>query len=137
MNSIVYENEIQVRFSDLDGYGHMNSNIYADLLATSRLLFLEENLEAPLSFWEENKTGFYAKDFKIDYKYPVMGLAKVGVRSQVISLTEQGFDVEFKFYNTKRPKLVHAKGTASYVTVNLDTGRAKKLEEWIKPYIIE
>ena len=113
MNSIVYENELQVRFSDLDGYGHMNSNIYADLLATSRLLFLEENLNAPLSFWEEKKTGFYAKDFKIDYKYPVVGLAKVGVRSQVVSMTEQGFDVEFKFYNTKRPKLVHAKGTAS------------------------
>ena len=59
MNSIVYENELQVRFSDLDGYGHMNSNIYADLLATSRLLFLEEHLNAPLSFWEEKKTGFY------------------------------------------------------------------------------
>ena len=61
MDSIIYENQLQIRFSDLDGYGHMNSNIYADLLATSRLLFLEEELEAPLSFWEERKTGFYAK----------------------------------------------------------------------------
>ena len=44
MDSIIYENQLQIRFSDLDGYGHMNSNIYADLLATSRLLFLEEGV---------------------------------------------------------------------------------------------
>ena len=50
MDPIIYENELQVRFSDLDGYGHMNSNVYADLLATSRLLFLEKDLKAPLSF---------------------------------------------------------------------------------------
>ena len=55
MDPIIYENELQVRFSDLDGYGHMNSNVYADLLATSRLLFLEKDLKAPLSFWEEKR----------------------------------------------------------------------------------
>ena len=61
MDSIIYENQLQIRFSDLDGYGHMNSNIYADLLATSRLLFLEEELEAPLSFGKSAKQDFTRK----------------------------------------------------------------------------
>ena len=137
MDPIIYENELQVRFSDLDGYGHMNSNVYADLLATSRLLFLEKDLKAPLSFWEEKKVGFYAKDFKIDYKYPVIGLAKLGVMSKVVDMTENGFDVEFKFYSADRPRLVHAKGTASYVTVDLESGRSRKLDEWVKNYIVK
>ena len=56
---IIYEAEVEVRFDDLDSYGHVNSSRYLDYVITSRWKFAQANLSYSVQSLHDRGAGVY------------------------------------------------------------------------------
>jgi len=124
MNSepLVYQYEIDIHFSFLDHYNHVNAKHYLDLVASSRLIYLEREMKMPLSKLMELGVGFYLKTAIQNFKRPIVGLQRVLIRSKVMAIRDAYLDVSFEIVDLASGK-IYADGTLEYVVMNLKTHR--------------
>jgi acyl-CoA thioester hydrolase len=119
---IVYEGTIQVRFSDLDAYGHLTATHYVEMVGTSRLLVLEERFGVSMKALVEKGIGFYLTRTVVNYRKPVKGLVKIRQRSFVATHDGASVLIYFEVLN-EAGDITHAEGELTYITVDLRTGK--------------
>jgi acyl-CoA thioesterase FadM len=83
---LIYEKELDIHFSFLDQYNHVNAKHYLDLVASSRLIYLERDMKMPLDKLMEQGIGFYLKTATQNFKRPIVGLDRVRIRSYVVAI---------------------------------------------------
>ena len=127
---IIYQKEMQIRFSDLDAYNHVNAANYLNLVATSRLFFLEQDLKTPLSTFTKEGIGWYLKSSKIDYLRPIAGIGSILCKSHVKEHIDSLLKIAFEIMSVDS-STVHSKGVLDYVTVDLATGKKRDATDLI------
>jgi acyl-CoA thioesterase FadM len=127
---IVYDGTIQVRFSDLDAYGHLTATQYVEMVGTSRLLVLEERFGISMKMLVEKGIGFYLTRTVVNYRKPVKGLVKIRQRSFVASHEGAGVLIHFEVLN-EAADVTHADGELTYVTVDLRTGKPVPVPDFL------
>lgn len=135
-NPYVYEHEFEMRFADLDAYGHLNSSRYLDLLVTSRLLYPQQKFGLDMKFFLSKDIGYYMSRVEMNYIRPIVGLIRVKVQSWVEKVESKGFQIQFTMTSPDQ-QILYAKGNASIATVSLATGRAKPFESWMLEYLFQ
>ena len=65
-SSFSFSVPIQVRFSDIDGYMHVNNGVYFSYLEHARAQYLYEVCD-----WDIMKTGTLVANVTIDYRFPI------------------------------------------------------------------
>ncbi len=131
---IAYESFIDVRFGDIDGYGHVNSNFYIDYVNTARTLYQKRVLNLSDQFFLEKKMGFFVARVEINYRKPIPGVQRIFVTSQAIKIDGAFFDVEFKILSENKERLF-SDGIMKLACVNLETNRSQPLPDWCLPYL--
>jgi len=130
---IIYDQTLDVRFGDLDPYGHLNSSIYLDIVNSSRLIYLERELGVKTSDLIERGIGFYLTRATQEFLRPVNGFARVRVRSHVANQEAARIRVAFALENPDTEK-VYARGELEFVVMDLKTQRPTPVPEWMEAY---
>lgn len=89
MSSFSFSEPIQVRFSDIDGYMHVNNGVYFSYFEHARASFLYDQCE-----WEIMKTGTVVANINIDYRLPIHALDKPTVFVRVKNIGNTSFVME-------------------------------------------
>lgn len=92
-----YATHIELRFSDLDAYGHVNSAVYFTYLETARVKLFSD------FFRQVSEHGIFTVVAKAscDFKIPIMLYDEVIVSLWVARIGRSSFDLEYKVHDGK------------------------------------
>lgn len=98
---------IELRFSDLDAYGHVNSAVYFTYLETARVKLFSD------SFREILNRGIFTvvARAECDFKIPIVLEDNVIVTLWVAKIGRSSFDIEYRLHNGKETTFATARTT--------------------------
>ena len=140
MNSrkpITYDESVDIRFSDLDSYGHVNSKHYVDFVSTARIVFMEKTLKTTIEDAAKKGIGFYLTKSTINYLRPITGLVRVRCRSHVHEIRDgKVLVIPFELL-TEDGKRKYSDGTLEFTIVDMNTKRTTSAPEWVADLFFE
>ena len=125
MKPIIYTYDVDVRFSDLDPYGHVNLRNYLDIVTTSRFLYLENILSVPMAEFAKEGIGFYAAKANQEFLAPITGMKTVRVRSLVEKVEGARLYVSYEMFDVATATLFSS-GNIEFMVMDLKTQRPVK-----------
>lgn len=129
-HAILFEEDVDVRFSDLDAYGHVNSKHYIDYVLASRWMFLSRKIKFTIEDCLKKGLGFFLIRSEIDYKKNITGRDKVRVQSYVSSLGKVRLTVTFEIIDCETAKEVFARGQLEFAVMDMTTKRPQSCPDW-------
>ncbi len=133
---IMFEFDVDVRFAELDFYGHVNLSKYLDIVVTSRFLYLERVLKISLAETAKAGVAFYtAKAFQ-EFLRPIKGLQRVRVKSFVEKVNDTRLEVPYEIYDAQG-KVLYSKGLLTFAIMDLKTNRPCPLPDSAKDWLFE
>jgi acyl-CoA thioester hydrolase/thioesterase-3 len=125
-----FETELQVRPDDIDMNQHVHGSRYFDYVLAARYdqmarcykMSTEEFLKAGL--------GWFTRTSHVEYKRPLLLGDIFTVRTWVQEIVRNGVRVDFEILRKDNLKL-SCDGWFHYTMVNLATGRAEAIPDWI------
>lgn len=90
-----YSTPIELRFSDLDAYGHVNSAVYFTYLETARVKLFDD------FFRKVTEQGIFTvvARAECDFKLPIMLYDKVIVTLWIAKIGRSSFDIEYRLHD--------------------------------------
>ena len=122
MTRFEYETEIEVRYSDLDTFGHVNNAVYATYLELARVRYLQEEFDA-----SAEEPNFVVAHLELDFLKPVAELTTVTVGVGVEDVGRTSFDLT---YEVESDGSLAARGESTQVTVDGSGDPTPVPEEW-------
>lgn len=109
---------IQIRFSDIDGYMHVNNGVYFNFMEHSRALYLHQ-----VCNWDIGKIGAVVANINLDFYKPINFLDQVEAYVRCIHLGSSSFKLEQVLIGNKKDKgsVVFSRAAITMVTVDLKT----------------
>ena len=130
MTGTTFETEMQVRPDDMDMNQHVHSSRYLDYVLAARYDQMARCYQMPMEEFIQLGLGWYVRTAHVEYKRP-LGLGEwFKVQTRVAEVFKDGVKVEFAILKQKTGKLV-SDGWFHYTMVNLKTGRAEIIPDWI------
>jgi|SRR5579872_2198730 len=137
LNPIHYIADIDVRFGDLDPYGHVNSAAYLDYVFSSRLIFAKRNLQFDcIELMQREGLGFFVSQANVRYLRPIIGMTKISVNSWTQKISRLSLEIEFCIRDSNSG-LAHAGGQVFVVVMNLKSNKPCSLPVWAERYFFE
>ena len=125
-----FETEMQVRPDDIDMNQHVHSSRYMDYVLAARFDQMARCYKMPMEEFIKLGFGWVIRTTHIEYKRPP-GLGDVFiVRTWIDEVHKDGVTVHFEINKKSSGKLC-CDGFFHYTMVNLKTGRAETIPEWI------
>ena len=102
-----YSTPIELRFSDLDAYGHVNSAIYFTYLETARVKLFHD------FFREVSKQGIFTvvARAECEFKIPITLYDEVIVTLWVAKTGRSSFDLEYRLHDSTEKTFATARTT--------------------------
>ena len=122
---MVYVSKIQVRWDDLDAFGHINNAAYLTLAQEARADFTwygpRRNGEEPIL------SDMVVARTEVDYLEPIYeGGIEVEIAISVVRMGTSSFDLA---YEISRDATIHARVRSVQVAVSMETKRSRPLNE--------
>ena len=133
MQPIIFSQLVDVRFSDLDPYGHVNSGRYIDLVIGSRFLFFTRHFGISIDELSNRDLGFYISHLEINFLRPIVGVQQVQVESYLEILEPGRQKVCFSIKRTSDSK-PFAEGSYIEHPVNLGIKKPQPMPNWAYQY---
>lgn len=127
---IIYTGDIDVRFGDLDPYGHLNAKHYLDIVATARLRFLACEMKCPVEQLVERGIGFYLKKATQNFQRPIPGIQRVHQRSYVSAVNGAVLVIPYELMSEDKT-IRYADGVLEYAVVDLKLNRPTEPPPWL------
>ncbi|MDR1405614.1 MAG: acyl-CoA thioesterase [Prevotellaceae bacterium] len=116
----MYSIPVQIRFSDIDGVGHVNNAVYNDYFDVGRLNYFKEAFGRTLQ-WGAGKTLVLVHT-GADYLQPTFLYDTVEVRTSVTEVGNRS--VKMKQYIVAADGSVRVEGCSVLSTYDMDTGKS-------------
>lgn len=102
-----YSTGIELRFSDLDGYGHVNSAVYFTYLETARVKLFREPFE------ELTRQGIFlvVARAECDFRLPILFTDSVEVSVWMNSVGGASFELEYRLHDGNGKIFANARTT--------------------------
>lgn len=84
---------IQIRFRDLDSYGHVNNAVYLTYLEEGRILFFKDRVG---DRWDWDRHGILLVKHEINYRVPLLLHDEAQLELFVTKVGGKSFEVGFK-----------------------------------------
>jgi acyl-CoA thioester hydrolase len=126
LSSFSFSVPIQVRFSDIDGYMHVNNGIYFNYFEHARAEFLFRVCD-----WDIFKVGTVVANINIDYRTPVHAEDKPEVYVRCTRIGNTSFVLEQVLMGKSKDSEVKifAQATTTMVFVDMETMRPVPVPE--------
>ncbi|MDR3133443.1 MAG: acyl-CoA thioesterase [Prevotellaceae bacterium] len=120
---------IQIRFSDIDGVGHVNNAVYSDYFDVGRLQYFREAFGRPLN-WGDAQTLVLVHT-EADYLQPTFLYDRIEVHTSVVEISRRSVKMQQRIVAAGGS--VRVKGYSVLSTCDRDTGQSFPMpEEWRK-----
>jgi len=122
-----FETEVDVRYSDVDTYGHVNNAVYATFVEDARVDYLDAVLDADdaesggLTGMNEDGVGIVVANLELEFRTPVGPVDSVTVGVRVPELGRSSFPFE---YEIRSDGDVAAVGETTMVAYDRGAGEA-------------
>ncbi|MHA7130974.1 acyl-CoA thioesterase [Algoriphagus namhaensis] len=113
-----FQCDLQVRFSDIDGYNHVNNGVYFSYFEHARALFLHEVCQ-----WDIMAVGTVVAKTTISFLKPVHIQDSIACRVRCVHLGNTSFELEQILFNKQRPEEVLSTCATLMVSVDMQTMR--------------
>ncbi len=125
-----FETDLQVRPDDIDMNRHVHASRYFDYVLAARYDQMARCYKMAMEEFIKLGLGWFVRTMHIDYKRP-LGMGEFfTVRTWVEEIDGDSVKVAFQIDKKSNGK-VASDGYALYTMVNLATGRAEKIPDWI------
>lgn len=96
--SFEFTTTVDVRYNDLDTYGHVNNAIYGTYIEEARVDYLETVLGGEIAdiTGEGEETGMVVANLQLDFEQPIRLADEVTVGVRVPRLGEKSFPFEYE-----------------------------------------
>jgi len=96
--SFEFTTTVDVRYNDLDTYGHVNNAIYGTYVEEARVDYLETVLGGEIAdiTGEGDETGMVVANLQLDFEQPIRLADEVTVGVRVPRLGEKSFPFEYE-----------------------------------------
>lgn len=126
-----FESEFQVRPDDIDMNQHVHNSRYFDYVLAARYDQMERCYKMPMEEFIKNGFGWVIRTAHVEYKRPLgMGDWFI-VKTWIDEIFKDGVRVHFEITKKATDKL-SCDGYFNYTMVNLETGRAEVIPNFIK-----
>lgn len=126
-----FESELQVRPDDIDMNQHVHNSRYFDYVLAARYDQMNRCYKMPMEEFLKHGFGWVVRRAFIEYKRP-LGLGDwFIVRTWIHEVMDDGVQVHFEIIRKSTGKL-SCDGYFDYTMVNVKTGRAESIPDWIK-----
>ena len=130
MNGTKFETELQVRPDDIDMNQHVHMSRYMDYVLAARYDQMERCYKMSMEEFIQHGFGWFVRTAHLDYKRPLGLGERFIVRTRIAEILKDGVKVEFEIMKQKNTKLA-CDGWFHYTMINLKTGRAEAIPDWI------
>ena len=96
---------IELRFADLDAYGHVNNAVYFTFLETARTKLFHDKF---IEFMDQSLLFLVVKA-ECEYKLPIDLKDKVIVTLEMVRIVNSIFDIDYELHNGNGKVFAHAK----------------------------
>jgi len=127
---IVYTGQYDVRFSDLDPYGHVNAKHYLDIVTSTRLQYSERNLGIPMLEIARRGVGFFMVSCQQRFLKPIVGMATVKANSYVEETRGASFSVVFQITSLDET-ILYCDGLLEFAVVDFQTQKPILTPDWV------
>jgi acyl-CoA thioester hydrolase/thioesterase-3 len=125
-----FETELQVRPDDIDMNQHVHASRYMDYVLAARYDQMSRCYKMSMEEFIKAGFGWYVRTTHIEFKRP-LGLGEFFVvRTWVEDFFKDGVEVRFEIFKRQTGKLC-CDGYCRYTMIDLQTGRAKAIPDWI------
>ncbi|WP_336336794.1 acyl-CoA thioesterase [Haloarcula brevis] len=128
--SFEYTTDVEVRYTDIDTYGHVNNATYGTYLEEARIDYLHDVVSADEALLSggESGTGIVIANLEVDFVRPVHISDAVTVAVRVPRLGEKSFPFE---YEVRTGDGVAATGETTVLTYDRDAETSRSIpEDW-------
>ncbi|RMG78866.1 MAG: acyl-CoA thioesterase [Bacteroidetes bacterium] len=128
---MVHRTYIEVRFRDLDKFGHVNNAVYLTYAEQARLLFADDILGKEVD-WKSK--GLIVAKVECSYLVPVLLHDKIIVETSCTKIGNKSMELEFKIIKQKDKEYVKAaEGKTILVGYDYETNQSIPIpQEWRK-----
>ena len=125
-----FQTELQVRPDDIDMNQHVHGSRYMDYVLAARYDQMARCYQMPMEEFLKLGFGWFVRTAHVEYKR-ALGLGEhFIVRTWVAEMLKHSVKVQFEILKKKTGKLA-CDGYFDYTMVNLKTGRAEIIPDWI------
>ncbi len=128
---IEYADTLDIRFSDLDSYGHVNSKHYVDLVSTARLNFMSRDMKTKISDVTGQGIGFFMTKATMNFKRSINGLQKVRAVSFVQEIKDKKTLIVPFSITSENCETIFSDGVLEFALIDLKTNRSTPAPDWI------
>lgn len=126
-----FESEFQVRPDDIDMNQHVHNSRYFDYVLAARYDQMERCYKMPMEEFIKHGFGWVIRTAHVEYKRP-LGLGDwFIVKTWIDEIFKDGVRVHFEIIKKATGKL-SCDGYFNYTMVNLETGRAETIPQFIR-----
>ena len=137
MKPIVYEAEIQVRFSDLDVNGHVHAPNYLDYVISGRWTFFKSKFGFGHDELLKRGLGFYVSRVETFFKRPILGGEQfVRLRSWISEAQKIRYVAAYELTSLDG-KTIYSNGNFDFVPIDVPTQKPQPMPEWAIGYFFE
>lgn len=116
---MLFSHNVQVRFSDIDRYQHVNTVYYPDYVFTSRFEFTKKRFGLPHDHFERLGMAFYTIRSDITYRRGIPAtMGEVRVDSSVAEINRNVIKIQFKILDPSN-EVVFSNGTFEFMMMDL------------------
>lgn len=125
-----FQTEMQVRPDDIDMNQHVHVSRYYDYVLAARFDQMERCYKMPMEEFTRLGLGWFVRSSAMEYKRP-LGIGEwIVVTTWIEEMLRDSVKVHFQIHKKAAGKL-SCEGHCVYTMVNLATGRAEAIPEWI------
>jgi YbgC/YbaW family acyl-CoA thioester hydrolase len=125
-----FETELQVRPDDIDMNQHVHGSRYFDYVLAARYDQMARCYRMSMEEFARHGYGWVIRTAQLEYKRPLLLGEAIVVATWVAEMARDGVLVEFQIRKKSNGKLA-SDGRFHYTMVNLQTGRAEAIPDWI------
>ena len=126
-----YKAKIEIRFSDIDKFGHVNNAVYLTYMEQSRISYFNEII-GKNNEWE--KTGIILAKAEIDFLKPILFEDKIEIEVAVSRLGNKSFDMTYNIMKKQNElTILMARGKTVLVCYDYKSNETILIpQEWIE-----
>ncbi|HEV8543949.1 MAG TPA: thioesterase family protein [Verrucomicrobiae bacterium] len=125
-----FTSELHVRPDDIDMNQHVHASRYFDYVLAARYDQMARCYQMSMEEFLKLGLGWFVRTFQIEYKRPLSLGDWFIVATWVDEISGDSVKVGFQITRKSTNKLV-SDGFGTYTLVNLETGRAEAIPDWI------
>lgn len=129
MPGTTFETELRVRPDDIDMNRHVHNSHYLDYVLAARYDQMERCYQMSMDEFIKHGFGWVVRTAHVEYKRAI-GMETILVRTHVMEITKHDVKVGFEIVRKSNGKTC-ADGYFVYTMVNLQSGRAEVIPDWI------